>query len=438
MKDDLVRNVVLGFGNRGVSLLGPMLDHDINNVVSAVVDPDISRSKFFLENLVKQGKIQREEADKIRFVTDLDELEKDEIDVLWLTASEKVRTEVFEKAVKTGAHIFMEKGLSNTLEGAGRIVKALEYQKAGQILFMGFNLRHFPAFAKAKKMLDAGAIGNILFLQYTEMMDYAHGGSFFMRFHRDVENSGGMLVTKACHDFDLISHLLNARPEKLFSVQHKRMFGKGGSGARERCQTCDRTKECDWDRMKTRKGRAAKRDYAKVYLDDDKVTTDGYQLDLCCWRDDTELRDLSHVMFEFDNGIPATYTQILFAPEGNRIIKVFGEDGSLEMEENSRSITIRDRWNKIRDTVSIAPSSGGHGGADQEIVAAFFQIIDGDEENASTIEDGVWALGTAFAAYKSNDVGEWVEVSPFVEKCGCLAGGIERTSNSECKNCNEK
>lgn len=411
-----IRNGILGFGSRGVSFVAPILNNDINNVITTVVDPDVSRSKYFMDEAVKKGLIPKDEAENVRFVADIDDLEEEEIDALWLTASEKVRTMVFEKAVQYGAHIYMEKGLSDSMEGAAKIIDAMKHKKTGQTIFMGFNLRHFPAIVQAKRMIDDGRVGDILFLQYTEMMDFQHGGSFFMRFHRDVANSGGMLVTKACHDFDLIGHFLGARPERVFSAQYKRMFGKGGPNAREQCHTCDRTESCDWERMRRQPGRAAKRKYAKIYLDDDKVTTDGYHLDLCCWRDDTKLKDLSNVMFEYDNGIPATYTQLLFAPQGNRIIKIFGTDGSMVVEERDRSVTIVDRWNTRTERIVANPVPGGHGGSDAGVTDAFFKAIRSDDEPDSSIDDGVWALAAATAAYESNDSGTWVDVKPIVDR----------------------
>jgi predicted dehydrogenase len=237
-----------------------------------------------------------------------------------------------------------------------------------------------------------------------------------MRFHRDVNNSGGLLVTKACHDFDLIGHLLESRPDRVFSAQYKRFFGKGGPDARVQCGTCDRTAECDWDRMSQQPNRAAKRKYAKIYLDDDKVTTDGYSLDLCCWRGDTELKDLSHVMLEYENGIPAVYSQVLFSPLGNRIFKVFGDSGSLVFDENERSVTVMDRWNTRTDKIVTKPKNDMHGGSDTGVVAAFFKMVREDAEPESTIEDGVWALAVAEAAYESAAKEKWVKVKPLVDQ----------------------
>jgi len=418
MSQKTLRIGIVGFGSRGVSFVAPVLDNSIHNRIAVVVDPDESRSRYFLGQCVAQGQIPADEAEAIRFVKDIGDLSAGEADVLFLTASERVRSLLFPQAVDFGAHIYMEKGLAADLDGARRVVQAMDRVRPGQQVFMGFNLRHYPPLVLAKRILDQGRIGRILHVQYQEMMDYRHGGSFYMRFHRDVRNSGGMMVTKACHDFDLLGHFVGARPERVFSAQYKRLFGRGGPEAREQCATCDRAAECDWDRMRNQPTRAAKRKYAKVYLDEDKVTTDGYSLDLCCWRSDTELRDLSNVLIEYENAIPATYTQVLFAPQGNRIVQVLGDNGSLVCDERQRTVVVTDRWNTTVDRLEVKAGRDGHGGSDTGVVSAFFQSIRDGIPPESTIADGVWALATAFAAYQSAEREQWTPVRPIVESVG--------------------
>lgn len=418
MQEQELRVGILGFGSRGVSFVAPVLDNSIRNRITVVIDPDISRSRYFMDQAAAQGQIPRDEADRVRFVAGLEQIEPGELDVLFLTASERVRSLVFEQAVKTGAHLYMEKGLAADLEGARRVVAGLAHLRPGQQVFMGFNLRHFPPLAQARRLIATGGIGRILSVQYQEQMDFHHGGSFFMRFHRDVANSGGLLVTKACHDFDLIGHFVGARPARVFSAQYKRMFGRGGPDARQQCHTCDRTAACDWDRMRTQHSRAAKRKYAKIYLDPDKVTTDGYFLDQCCWRDDTQLKDLSHVLLEYENGVPANYTQMLFAPKGNRVIQIMGDEGSLVCDEKERTVTITDRWNLKTERIDFRAGPDGHGGSDTGVVSAFFQSIRSGTPADSTIADGVWSLATAMAAYKSAETEQWVRVRPLVGQVG--------------------
>jgi predicted dehydrogenase len=416
--DPEIKVGILGFGSRGVSFVAPVLDNSLANRITTIIDPDVSRSKYYLDMIAGQGQIPRDEADKVRFIRDLDELRPGEVDVLFLTANERVRSLVFEKAVLTGAHLYMEKGLAADADGARRVVAGMKRLRPGQQVFMGFNLRHYPPLAHAKKVLDSGRIGRPLFVQYTEMLDCRHGGSFYMRFHRDTRNSGGMLVTKSCHDFDLMGHFLGSRPERVFSAQHKMLFGKGGPQARQNCSACDRTHECDWDRLRNQPTRAAKRKYAREWLGPDRVTTDGYNLDFCVWRPDSEVRDLSQVMFRYENGVPATYTQLLFAPKGNRVIQIMGDAGSMLCDEKDHSVVVTDLWNRRVENITVKPGVDGHGGSDTGVVKALFESVRRGVPPQSTIADGVWALATALAAYESADRETWVAVRPIVDSIG--------------------
>lgn len=418
MQDKDLKVGILGFGSRGVSLVAPILNNNIHNRLTVVIDPDVSRARHYMDNEVAGGRIPGDEAQAVRFVKSLDELAAGEIDALFLTANEQVRTQFFAQAIRTGAFIYSEKGLSNDLAGARTIVEAMKGLRPGQAVFMGFNLRYYPPLVQVKKIIADGRIGNILFVHYLEMMRFHHGSSFYMRFHRDIRNSGGMLVTKSCHDFDLIGYCLNSRPERVFSAQHKMMFGKGGPEARDNCHTCNRTAQCEFGRMHRLPNRKAAREYGRVWLDANKVTTDGYCPDACVWRQDTELHDLSDVLLDYKNGARATYTQVLFSPVGNRIMRIFGDRGSLCFDENDRSATVLDRWSTQVDRIVTNPQSDGHGGSDTGVVNAFFRMVRQKDKPESMIADGVWALATAMAAYESARTERWVPVRPLVEQVG--------------------
>lgn len=406
---------ILGFGSRGVSLVGPILNNNLANHLTTIIDNDEPRARFYLQNCISNGAISEEDAAQIRFVTDISDITPGDLDVLFLTANEAVRAQVTPAAVRTGAHLFMEKAIAPDAARASDVVRALSETQPGQKVFMGFNLRHHPSLIQLKQVVDDGKIGKVLFVHYLETLQFLHGRGYYMRFHRDTSNSGGMLVTKSCHDFDLINHLISSRPRRVFCEQSRKFFGLGGPDAREQCSTCDRNDDCDFDRLHTMQTRKDKQRYAKVYLDKDKVSTDGYMLDLCCWRDDTQCNDLSMLMLDYESGAQATYTQLLFGPQGNRQIKLFGTHGSAEFDEISRNVIVRDRFNRHCDTITFPPDPSGHGGSDNGIIAEFFKDIRNNRTPVSTIEDGVWALATAEAAYESAAQGQWQPIAPHAQ-----------------------
>jgi predicted dehydrogenase len=406
---------ILGFGDRGESLVAPIMDYSTQTHITTIIDPDVQRSKFYFQDCcVSKGVVSLEEADNVRFIKDIDELKVGELDLLFLTANEKVRTMLFERAVGTGSHIFTDKALSNDLEGCKTIVNAMRGLKKGQRVFMGFNMRYHPQTMAVKQILNEGRLGRVLFIQYLEALRFEHGSSFYRRFYRDVENSGGLLITKACHDFDLMGYFVESRPSRVFCTQDKMMFGKGGSEAREFCQNCDRTHECDFAPLKRESSRARKSRYEKVWVGENRVTSDGYMRDVCVWREDTELRDLSTTLIEYENGVRATYSQVLFSPYGQRSIKIFCENGCIEMNEGS-DITVIDRWDTRRDRI-VAKTDGKHGKADENMINNLFGTLENVGAPLACVEDGVWSVAIGTAAYESVANGKWVAVRPLAER----------------------
>lgn len=60
-------------------------------------------------------------------------------------------------------------------------------------------------------------IGDIISLEFNETLHYEHGGYIMGDWRRLEEPSGGMLLEKCCHDFDLINWIVGSRAKKVAS-----------------------------------------------------------------------------------------------------------------------------------------------------------------------------------------------------------------------------
>ena len=63
---------------------------------------------------------------------------------------------------------------------------------------------------QVRELLADGAIGEIGSVHFEWLLDVRHGADYFRRWHRDKANSGGLLVHKASHHFDLVNWWLGA------------------------------------------------------------------------------------------------------------------------------------------------------------------------------------------------------------------------------------
>lgn len=84
-------------------------------------------------------------------------VEHPEVDLIDIVTPNHLHEEVAIAAAEAGKHIWCEKPLATTAEGAARMAEAAE--RAGAITLVGFSYLRNPALALAKRLVDAGEIG---------------------------------------------------------------------------------------------------------------------------------------------------------------------------------------------------------------------------------------------------------------------------------------
>lgn len=116
--------------------------------------------------------------------------ERDDIDLVDITAPSNVHREIVEGVAAAGKHVFCEKPLALSLEDAIAMWRAVE--KAGVKHMIGFNYRRVPAIQLAKRLIDEGAIGEIRHFRGTYLQDFIVDPNFPLvwRLRKDIAGSG--------------------------------------------------------------------------------------------------------------------------------------------------------------------------------------------------------------------------------------------------------
>ncbi len=109
-------------------------------------------------------------------------------------------------ALEAGIPTVSEKPLANSVADCEKIVDAAE--RTGTPLFVAMVVRFFPQFAKAKEVLDSGAIGAPGVIRTVRSGSYPDAGSGWRKgvaitsYYADFAQSGGVLLDLCIHDID--------------------------------------------------------------------------------------------------------------------------------------------------------------------------------------------------------------------------------------------
>lgn len=92
-------------------------------------------------------------------------------------------------------------------------------------LTVAFNYRFNPVHEKVRALLAEGAIGEVLSVHFEWLLDVRHGADYFRRWHRDKDRSGGLMVHKSGHHFDLVNWWLADEPQEVFGYGRLGFYG---------------------------------------------------------------------------------------------------------------------------------------------------------------------------------------------------------------------
>lgn len=134
-------------------------------------------------------------------------------DALVIATPNDTHFELLKAALSTDLPILIEKPLCTTLDEC-RTIKALAASRRAPV-WVAMEYRYMPPVARLIDAVRAGTAGRIRMLSIRE-----HRFPFLAKvgdWNRFAERTGGTLVEKCCHFFDLMRLILGARPVRVFA-----------------------------------------------------------------------------------------------------------------------------------------------------------------------------------------------------------------------------
>jgi len=135
------------------------------------------------------------------------------VDAVVIATPNHTHAAVLEDVFRTRKHVLVEKPLCTTLADCRRI-EALAARHPG-VVQVGMEYRYMPPVARLIEELRKGTIGRLVMLAIRE-----HRFPFLAKvgdWNRFARNTGGTLVEKCCHFFDLMRLITGARAVRVYA-----------------------------------------------------------------------------------------------------------------------------------------------------------------------------------------------------------------------------
>lgn len=140
-------------------------------------------------------------------------IERDDIDLVDICTPGNTHAEIAIAALEAGKHVLCEKPLANSVEEAERMTAAADAAAARGVYAMcGFSYRRTPALALAKRMVDAGRLGQIRHVRAQYLQDWLSDAGAPLTWRLDKEKSGsGSLGDIGAHSIDAAQWITGRR-----------------------------------------------------------------------------------------------------------------------------------------------------------------------------------------------------------------------------------
>lgn len=203
---DPLRYGIIGTGMMGCEHIRNICELP-NAVITAIADPDEKSRQF--------GALACAGADRpVEIFEDYRGLlQSGEVDAVVVASPNFTHGDVMRDVFETDLHVMLEKPMCTTLEACEEVVRAS--QSHGGVVWIGLEYRYMAPITALLAELRAGAVGDLKMFSIRE-----HRHPFLPKvgdWNRFSRNTGGTLVEKCCHFFDLMNLAVEAEPIRVYA-----------------------------------------------------------------------------------------------------------------------------------------------------------------------------------------------------------------------------
>ncbi len=417
------RYVLVGAGSRGTTMFAQPLARDFARTarLEAVCDVNSVRAAYCVSRLPAPVPVFTDYGAMMREV---------DPDAVVVASRDCTHAQYVTAALKAGKRVYSEKPLCTTAAQCRAILAAAKKSKG--LCLVTHNMRYVDATGQIREIIRRGTLGRILRMQFDETLDRCHGADYFRRWHRRMANSGGLLIHKASHHFDLLNWWADSRPAEVRAQGRLVFYGRRGPFRGKRCLGCRHADKCPFytDFFVREQNREM---YRKA------ESEDGYLRDGCVFDPEIDIYDQMEVLLRYENGIDVAYTLNAYCPYESMRCVIEGEKGRLEYmiyygtgwkiggrrlpgieEHKGESLRLYLAGKGRREVALRGGREGGHGGADPMLRRDFFGRDWDLEPNdrMASVAEAVQAVMVGVAANRAIATGAAVDVQKLLRGSG--------------------
>ncbi len=306
-------------------------------------------------------------------------------DVMIVATQDNFHFEHCRGALRLGYEVLLEKPIATRAEQVLEIERLAK--DVGRRVMVCFVLRFAAFYRKVKEIIDSGALGELVSVQASEGVHPWHQAHSFVRGHWSVvDRSSPMILSKCCHDTDIVHWLVGRRCTRVASFGALEFFRpeRAPAGVPARCTDgCPVSDTCPYHALRYA-GDQRFPWLPMVYDRAHDATPEEITAWLrtspwgrCVYRCGNDAVDRQVLALEFEGGVTGTFTMTAFA--AGRHLEISGTKGVLKGGESYRQhfgthlILLPHEGEPARYTVQA--EDGGyelHGGGDPGLVNALY------------------------------------------------------------------
>jgi len=357
-------------------------------------------------------------------------IENEKPDTVIVTSIDRTHHKYICRAMELGCDVITEKPMTIDAEKCQQILDTIK--KTGRKLRVTFNYRYSPYNTKIRELIMNDTVGQVTSVHFEWLLNTSHGADYFRRWHRDKRNSGGLLVHKATHHFDLVNFWIGSQPETVFAMGDLRFYGRENAENRGITKfyyrgTGSENAQGDPFALDLTRNESLR----KLYLEAEPY--DGYLRDQSVFGDGISIEDTMGVMVRYKNKAILTYSLNAYMPwEGYRVA-INGDKGRIQVdigektyinaggEQSQEGAVVMKRIVVYplfgeRYEVPVEEAAGGHGGGDPRLLEDIFGQPEPDPfHRAASHIDGAMSILVGVAGNKSIATGLPVRIADLVK-----------------------